>query len=511
MSKVKSAIITAIVVIAIIVAAVFGVASFNIGVAQRYNSIAANISLGSEFTGYAYTTIYPEGVISQSEYNALDDEEKSSYESVGGVYVCIDDSDYDDIQSLSEAVANDAAILSARFSARGLSDYTVTVRDEVTIYVGVPTAYTYASYSGNDSTSRATSLSTAANTLSYILADGELTLRTADSSITNEDEEELDMTRFSDEYTDLDILGDGSATYRFVSVNEDASEYFSSVTAYSFGGNYILSFHLTSYGRERMRYISSLAAYSDSQVIYLCVGDTQVLSITCTSTIDSNTMQFSISDLSTAKDAASVLDSVINGGALSVTYKDIDSVLSSTATGGDNAALMAFVACIVVLVAMCAAAVIKYKKLGGVLSMSFVILALTMLYALYILGIQVTFEVLAVCVGILILLAVANLIVLNEVRAQCKTGKTMQASVKAGYKRTLWTVLDIHIIILVAAILMAAVATGTVAACGLILVVGSIASYVLYWFTRFMWYVLSSPQRNKFAFGGFKREVYGDD
>ena len=50
MSKVKSAIITAIVVIAIVVAAVFGVASFNVGAIQRYNSIAASISLGSDYS-----------------------------------------------------------------------------------------------------------------------------------------------------------------------------------------------------------------------------------------------------------------------------------------------------------------------------------------------------------------------------------------------------------------------------------------------------------------------------
>ena len=515
MSKVKSAIITAIVVIAIIVAAVFGVASFNIGVAQRYNSIAASIPLGSEFTGYAYTTIYPEGVISQAEYNALEDEDKSSYESVGGVYVSLDDCDYGDIQSLSEAVESDAAILSERLSNRGLTDYTVTVRDSVTIYVGVPAAYTYAAYSGNDDASHSASLSAAVTTLNYILSDGELTLRTADTSITQEGDDDssstYDTTRFADEYTDADVLGNGSATYPFVSASEDATEYFSSVTAYAFGGNNILSFDLTSYGRERMRYISSLAASSDSQAIYVCVGNTQILAINCTSTIDSNTMQFTLGDLSTAKDAASVLNSVISGKALSVTYNDINSILSSTASGGVNAALMSFVACIVLLVALCVAAVVKYKKLGGVLSMSLVILALVMLYGLYLLSIQVTFEVLAVCVGVLILFAAANLVVLSEVRAQCKAGKTMQASIKAGYKRTLWTVIDIHAIVLVAAILMAAVATGAVAACGLILVVGSIASYVLYWFTRFMWYVLSSPQRNKFAFGGFKREVYGDD
>lgn len=509
MSKVKSAIITAIVVIAMVVAAVFGVVSLNIGAVQRYNSIAANIPMGSDFTGYAYTTIYPEGVISQSEYLALNEEDAASYEKVGGYYV----SDEEDLDALMESVESDAAILSARFGDRGLSDYSVTVVDGVAITVAVPSSMTYAAYKGNDSTARSDALSVATNTIGYVIADGELTLRTTDTSITLDEDEgtTYDTTRFADEYTDLDILGDGSATYPFVSAGEDASEYFSSVSAFSFGGNNIISFNLTSYGRERISYITSLAASSDSQTIYVCIGDTQMLAVTCTSTIDSDVMQFTMDTISSARDIACALDSVVNGNALSLDYTVPDTVLTSTATGGENAALMAFIASIVVLVALCVAAVVKYKKLGGVLSMSLIILALVVLYALYILTIEVTFEVLAVCAGILILFAAANLIVLNEVRLQCKTGKTMQAAVKAAYKRTLWVVIDIHLIILVAAILMAAVATGAVAACGLILVVGSIASYVLYWFTRFMWYALSEPQRNKFAFGGFKREVYGDD
>ena len=86
MSKVKSAIITAIVVIAIVVAAVFGVASFNVSATQRYNSIAASIPLGSDYTGYVFTTIYPEGVITQSEFNALSDEDKASYVAEGDLY-----------------------------------------------------------------------------------------------------------------------------------------------------------------------------------------------------------------------------------------------------------------------------------------------------------------------------------------------------------------------------------------------------------------------------------------
>ena len=513
MSKVKSAVITALVVIAIIVAAVFGTVSFNVGAAQRYNSIAARIPLGSEFSGYVYTTVYPEGVISANEYDALEEEDKSAYEQHGGVYVSFEECDYADIASLSAAVAADADILSARLGDRGLTDYSVAVRDDVTIFVALPSGYSYAAYKGSDSAERSEALSAASSSIAYLVADGELTLRTTDASITTDEDSgtAIDMTRNKDEYTDADILGTGEQTYPFVSANEDVSSYFSSVTAYAFGGSNVLSFNLTEYGRERMSYVSTLAASSESQTIYVCVGDTQVLSINCTSTIDSDNMQFALSTLSAAKDTAAVLSSVVAGNALSVAYNAPDSVSSSTATGGENAALMAFIASIVVLAALCAAAVIKYKKLGGVLAISFVILALAMLYTLFLLSIQVTFEVLAVWAGALILLAAANLVVLGEVRAQCKTGKTMQAAVKAAYKRTLWSVIDIHVIVLAAAILMAAVCQGAAAACGLILVVGTLVSYVLYWFTRFMWFVLSSPQRNKFAFGGFKREVYGDD
>ena len=80
-----------------------------------------------------------------------------------------------------------------------------------------------------------------------------------------------------------------------------------------------------------------------------------------------------------------------------------------------------------------------------------------------------------------------------------------------GYKKTLLSVLDLHALLLVAAILVALVCVGELAACGFIFFIATIASYVLYWFTRFMWYVISSPVKDKFKFCGFSREVYDDE
>ena len=111
----------------------------------------------------------------------------------------------------------------------------------------------------------------------------------------------------------------------------------------------------------------------------------------------------------------------------------------------------------------------------------------------------------------LALLTFTNIKVFERIRKETLTGRTIQASVKDGYKKTLLSVLDLHALLLVAAILVALVCVGELAACGFIFFIATIASYVLYWFTRFMWYVISSPVKDKFKFCGFSREVYDDE
>ena len=161
MSKVKSAIITSIVVIAIIVAAFFGTVSFRISDTQRYNSIAASISMGSDFTGYATKTMYPEGVVSSDKYSYMSDEDKTGYEKQGAVYVNLEEAGYDSVAQLSAEVSADAEVLAQRFADRGLSDFSVSVQDGITIKVSVPTQYSYAAYVGNDSVSQSQRLQVA--------------------------------------------------------------------------------------------------------------------------------------------------------------------------------------------------------------------------------------------------------------------------------------------------------------------------------------------------------------
>ena len=98
MGKVKSSIITSILVIAVVVLTFFATVSFNLigsnGV-KRYNSFLSSIHLGSDLTGEAYTLLYPEGVISSARYNLVvndsdsgeKDEYQKTYDKHVGIYV----------------------------------------------------------------------------------------------------------------------------------------------------------------------------------------------------------------------------------------------------------------------------------------------------------------------------------------------------------------------------------------------------------------------------------------
>jgi preprotein translocase subunit SecD len=505
MSKVKSAIITALLVAAIIVAAFFATISYPIGTTQRYNSIASSINLGADYSGNAYATLYPEDVISAQDYNFLED--KTEYVRAGSVYY----KNTVDKDALTAQVASDAAILNQRFSEKGYSSYSVSVQDGISIKVSVPTNFSYAAYTNNNSTTRSSQLTIATTAISYLTVGGGISLRTVDRSITTDDDTPATFNGRVDEYTDTALVDDAK-TYPLTKVTEDVNSFFTSVTSWMSGATPVISLNLTEFGQERIKEISTFVASSDSQILYIFMGETLMMSITIDETLNQNKIQLQADTKEVAENIAIALNSAVNGNALQVTYSEIEEVVTSTALAGDNAALFAFIASLVILAVAVVLLIVRYKKLGIVASLMAIVFSLVIVYALYILEIQLTFAGILTAAAGLSLLLVSNIIVFEEVRKQTSVGKTMSAAIKTAYKNTMMTIADIHIVLLAAAILLTTVAVGEAAACGFIMVVATIASYILYWFTRYMWYVLSSPvkDRDKYKFGGFKRVAYDD-
>lgn len=534
MGKTKSIVITVLLALAMAVAAFFAFVSIDNGSTRVYNSILSNISLGADYTGYAYTTVCPEGVITPSDYNGLvlaynDAEDKSELTDPATVYVqngnyYVNTEEYSDItedgfdiEALKASVAADAKIINERFGEKGYSSYSVAVEDGLAIKISVPTYYSSAQFKNYDQTGRDNRKSSTQLAFSSLTASGNLTLRTSDTSIettdANGNAKTYDMTKVgADEWVDKALASDssGNSVKTYSLSKEDVAPYFKSVTGGKYGSTAVLTFNFTAEGREKFKEITTLVASSSSQTLYVFVGDTQLVSYGgCTSPIDQSSISLQFSDAESARNIAITLDSAVKGNALALSYGNA-SYFTQESNGEINA-ILTIVACVLLLVGLAVLLVVKYKKLGAITAAIAVLMALVEVYALQILSITVTFAVVFTCALLIALFAVSCAVVFTEVKRLTLTGRTIQASIKEAYNNVLMTVTDLHIVMVVVAILLATVGVGEVAACGLISVIGVVASYVLYWFTRFMWYVTSSPEKDKFKFAGLKRVVYEDD
>ncbi|MCD8371747.1 MAG: hypothetical protein LUD27_00395 [Clostridia bacterium] len=503
MGKVKSTIITVITTLAIVALLLFSVISCNLpGGVERYNSILSCLHYGSEFTGDAYTTVLPDGVISSEQYNYGIPEDTSSeeYQDYLEKYTKVNDNYYietevleeysDDadtaISMLEDAVQADAEIISKRLDTVGYASYSVYVADGVTIKVSVPSNFTYASYRGNDNDSYTTALTVASTTISYLTLGGELTLRNTDSTITS---------RLDEDY---------GSTGSLLGVRADVSDYIKSVSTYSSGGVYAVKVKLTSDGEDIFYKISQKVANCDDTYIRFYVGTTNIINLTCEETIDSSSFYVQVDDYETAVNYASLLDSVASGDSLSLEY-EYSEVKASTSAYGEYTALLTAIAVLVVLVGVMAYSVYRYKKLGLVLSLMIVAFALVLIVSLFFLETQLTAAGVLTSLVCLMLFVGSNYWSYDSVKKEISVGRTVQNAVKTGYKKTVAGILDLHLVMLVAGILLSAVAVGEAAACGIILIICSIASYCLHWYGRFMWYVTMSYARGESE----KRKFFG--
>lgn len=486
MGKVKSAILTALLVAAVVILSLFATISCPFNEVERYNSFITAINLGGDLTGEAYSMLYPEGVISESEYNLLakgdKEEAEAKYERHGGLYVEKDKLSED--AAFKASVTKDAEILSARFGEKGYSAYSVSVMDDYAIRVSVPTNFNYAEFTGRDSSSAENKKSLIGTTVNYLTKSGELDLRDG------KDENAKSLIPIKDKFGD----------------------YFKSVAYTAMGGNHYVRFFLTDSGYEKLNLM--LSSGSSETKGYFFIGETCMeLELAFGESLADNTLNFSVGE-NYAHDFSIVFNSVVTGNILANDYNDNGSdtqIVTLTPSFGEYAFVYLFVILLLVLIGAVVASIIKYKKLGLVNGLMSLIYACIMITAMMLTGVQLTVAGAFIVILGLALLTFTNFRVFEAVRKETQLGRTLQASVKTGYKKTLTTVLDLHVIIVVISLMLALICKGELAACGLILLIASLASYVLYWFTRFMWYVISSPVKDKFKFCGFKREAFDDD
>lgn len=497
MGKIKSAIITSLLVAAILVLAFFALVSLQVpgsGGVDRYNSFISSINLGGDVTGEAHAVLYPDGVISAEDYNFSLPEDKdkleeyvNKYVQKGSVYIEKDVLDEYGEEGLKTKVANDAKVISARLGEKGYSAYSVTVTDGYTLKITVPTNFTYSEYKRYDTSSRSDKTTLVSQAIRMLTYDGELTLRNSEVGKTSYD----------------NIL---------TPITADVTSYFKSFVKYSAGTNHAVKVNLTKEGRELFKTISNLVNSAENdKAIGFYIGENQLLSLTVSEEIDSSSFYISVNE-AYAEDYAITLNSVAHGDTVSLSYNSSEAqIVYANAALGDLAAILLGVSLLLIILAAAIYSVVRYKLLGLVNVMMIAVYSLAMIVALMLLEIQLTVAG-AFCAALgLALMCGSNFALFEAVRKETKLGKTMQSSVKSGYKKLLTGILELHIVLFVATLFLTLVGVGELASCGFILLIATVASYILYWFTRFMWYVISSPVKDKFKFCGFAREDLNDD
>lgn len=514
MGKIKSAILTAILLAGIVVLAFFATVSFNMAGSEgvkRYNSFISSITLGSDLSGEAVTVLYPDGVISDNDYKSGIPDDKTSdkykeyvdkYKNFGSVWVekeILGENDVNKDKIISD-VKHDAEILSKRFGEKDYTSFSVSVQDDFTILVSLPTNFSYSEYNGGDYTSSGRSDKTSAisNTITALTyGGGALTLR-------------------NNEVSGFGLYDSKLSNYMLTPATKDMSDYIKSVDSFSRGGNYAVEINLTKEGQTLFSQISAkVSEASNDKNIRFFIGDHQLLELPLSETITGDTFYISTSNKIMAENYAIALDSCINGDNLSLYYGADDSnnleIVYMDASLGNYSAIYLFCALLIIIVALIAYSCVRYKLLGLVNAIVILMYSLTIIVALLLIEIPLTIAGAFFAVAGLMLLCGANFALFEKVRGETLKGKTMQSAVKSGYKSLLKGILELHIVLVAVSLIIALVCVGEVAACGLIFFIASIASYILYWFTRFMWFVLSSTVRDKFKFCGFKREEIEDD
>lgn len=505
MGKVKSAILTALLIAAIVTLSLFSVISCDVpgtnGV-SRYNSFLSSIRLGAGLSGEATTLLYPEGVISVSDYNLVaedaDNEDRQEYKDKyvlrEGVYVEKDKLENE--AEFVESIAADAKILSKRLGEKGYTSYSVNVENDCkfVIRLSVPTNFTYATYKEYDASARSQALTEISNTFGRLTLNGGISLRNSDTY---------------------------ESSSSLLSIKEDFASYFKGVSYYAMGGQHAVRLQLNDEGFRKLNTILLLNSGSDSsssenQSAYIYVGENNVnLTLTMGTALEDKTLYFS-SEKSNAQDFAILLGSVVDGNILVNSYNTDTAgsgttIIAATPSMGEYAAIYVLAALLLAFIAAIVGSIVKYKKLGLVHTLMCLIYGLVIIISLMLLEITLTVGgAFMIALG-LALLTFTNFRVFEAIRGETLGGRTITASIKSGYKKTLTTILDLHIVVLIASIMVALICVGELAACGFIAFIATLASYVLYWFTRLAWYIISSPVKDKFAFCGFVREVSDEE
>ena len=513
MGKKKSMVLM--VLLTIIIVALCAITAFPAfpvpGSVNKWNPAVLQFDLGADLGGGYYAYYYPEGVISETEYtdnlsaledaaNAAEGEEKTkaeeeaaeyadSYLQHGGLYlskdlddnVVIDGEVTDEFQNAFNGAKE--AIL-ARFNAKGYSDYAVTVVDDYAIRVEIPAS----AYDPNN-----TLVNGASAALTYFANTGDITLKVAGEVVDELDDE----TQVSDLIKSVKVATKYKTSYLSVQFTEKGKAMVNRV-------------------KSTLSATSAASSNSGATTLDIVIGEETVVSIYSDQFTDSNEARVMFVDQEYKEFLQTIeilINSAMEDGGFELTMQ-VSAIRSFKPVYGENVYTLLMIALGVFLLAILVVPVLKMGRFGivsGYTTLSYFLI--TLLCFAFISGgvFEVTLGSALVFVAGLVLVNGLQYHIYNAIKAEFANGKTVQSSVKGGYKKTLFGVIDIYAVLLLAALAFLVGVGGlhTLALQMLICVITGAFCNLLW--ARAINYTFLSASKDKYKYFRFVREDEDDE
>ncbi len=506
MGKKKSVVLlTLITIVMLILCAVVAFPSFTIpgsnGI-KKWNPTVMQYDLSGDFSGGHYAYYYPEGVITEAEYEktleGLPEEERQehidAYKKHGSLYLSVADEDlifadgnYDEVSEDFIAAFDEAVkVVSDRFAKRAQytgSTFRVSVVDDYAIRVQL---------SASENSKEQNSGTYAYQAFAQYANLGDLTFD-IDGEI-------------------VEQMADG----------ESANGLIKKVTAKTKYEVSYVHIKFTNKGEKMLKAFKK----SDGSKLNLKIGDETIMEITADSINSKNEVEFGIGaedEKLATQTVCALINSAINEGAIYVGENEeaIFSLKAPTSSQvytyepaqGDTL-VWVYVAILAVIVALGVFAIVKMRGFGvmNLYTTLTYFLITAICFAFITDGVfVVSFGTIFTFLAGLILTNVIHAYIYDAIKSEAKLGKTVQSSVKNGYKKTLWTVIDLYAVLLLGsiALLFGVASVSTLASQATICILTGAFCNLLW--GRFINVALLSCSKDKYKYFHFVREDDDDD
>ena len=481
------------------------------GTVKIWNPAVMQYDTGADLGGGYYAYYYPVGVISETEYKELSEEDQATYVQYldKGLYLK-DDVDYGVIAGL-EIDENENGVsdefetefqkavdeISARYAKKGYSDYRVSVVDDLVVRVQVP---------ASGATEEKTAFENACATFGLFAETGAMTITLSDSEVSQLDDVDGDLTKIVKEFS--------------VHVQYDVA--FIKATFTDLGKEMLDAF---SYEVKTAENTSSSSSSAEEVTLKFMIGDEAVITLNGDS-LDQGVittkyeMKYPVANAS-EKDYVETLVILLNSAlhnadGFVVEFETIPTsqVRTYGSVFGENTQLLLYIAMFVVIVALIAYAVVtmgRFGIVGGYATVSYLIIT-GLCFAFIATGAyEITLGTALVFLVGLVLMNVVHAYTYKAIKTEAGLGKTIDSSVKSGYNKILLPTVDVYAVLLLGAVALLIGAAGlqTLATQAIICIVTAAFCNLLW--TRVINYLFLGASKNKYTYFRVVREDNDDE